>query len=130
MLALCILKDIAQPLSMVNSMVVLEPGLYANSMILVGSLIFGILICGLDVLDDFAEEVCDCFSDCDCDCDEHDGCSCCDDDDLDDDLDDLEFYEVECPHCSEKVYFDEDMIDSGDLVCPNCNEVIEMEIDV
>ena len=32
-------------------MVVLEPGLYANSMILVGSLIFGTLIFGLDVCD-------------------------------------------------------------------------------
>ena len=53
MLALCILKDIAQPLSIVNTMVVLEPGLYANSMILVGSLIFGMLICGLDTLDDW-----------------------------------------------------------------------------
>lgn len=81
----------------------------------------------IDDLDAFAEELSDCFSDC-----EHEGCSCCDEDedDFDDELDDVEFYEVQCPHCNEKVYFDEDMIDTGDLVCPNCKEVIEMEIDV
>ncbi|MBQ4518710.1 MAG: hypothetical protein II997_09025 [Clostridia bacterium] len=83
----------------------------------------------IDELEEFAEELSDCFSDC-----EHDGCDCdccdCDDDDeLDDDeLDDMEFYEVECPHCKEKVYFDEDMID-GELVCPNCDGTIEIEIE-
>ena len=69
-----------------------------------------------------------------------DGCSCgghSDDDDDDDffdelddeDLEDLEFYEVVCPHCNEKVYFDEEMIDSDNLVCPNCKEEIEIEFE-
>lgn len=82
----------------------------------------------IDDLEGFAGELSECFSDC-----EHEGCDCCGDSDEDDfedeELDDVEFYEVKCPHCNEKVYFDEDMVDSGDLVCPNCNQVIEIEID-
>ena len=73
----------------------------------------------LDDLEDFADEVfeilyddghgdgCSCGHDCDCDCDRDDE----DDeydflDDYDEDGDDPEFYEVVCPHCDEKVYFD------------------------
>lgn len=72
-----------------------------------------------DCLDDICEDLYDDECDCDCDCDD-DYC------DLDDDLD---FYEVECPSCNEKVYFDEDMIDDEVLVCPNCNEKIEIEFE-
>ena len=46
-----------------------------------------------------------------------------------DDEEDMDFYEVECPGCNEKVYFDEDMINDEVLVCPNCNEKIEIEFD-
>ncbi|MBR5235889.1 MAG: hypothetical protein IKW06_00725 [Clostridia bacterium] len=80
----------------------------------------------IDDLEDFAEELSDCFSDCDCGCDDDCDCGCDCDCDCDCD-DDLEFYEIECPHCEEKVYFDENMIDSGNLVCPNCNASIEFE---
>ncbi len=49
--------------------------------------------------------------------------------DEEDDFDEDDFVEVECPHCGETVYFDEDMIDSDDgLICPNCNEPIELDI--
>ena len=41
----------------------------------------------------------------------------------------MEFYEVECPSCKEKVYFDEDMINDEVLICPNCNEKIEIEFE-
>ena len=48
---------------------------------------------------------------------------------FDGELDEDDFIEVQCPHCGETVYFDEDMIDSDDgLICPNCNETIEFEI--
>ena len=51
------------------------------------------------------------------------------DDEFDGDLDEDDFIEVDCPHCGETVYFDEDMIDSDDgLICPNCNETIDFEI--
>ncbi|MBE7040886.1 MAG: hypothetical protein E7400_02845 [Ruminococcaceae bacterium] len=78
----------------------------------------------LDDLEAFATDVSEACSghECDCDCD-------CDCEDEEDEYDDLEFYEVECPHCKEKVYFDEDMMDSDDLICPNCNKSIEIEID-
>lgn len=71
-----------------------------------------------EVCEDLYDDECDCGCDCDCDCD----------DDFDDE-EDMEFYEVECPTCKEKVYFDEDMIDDEILVCPNCNEKIEIEFE-
>ena len=92
----------------------------------------------IDDLEDFADEIyedmCDCDDDCccddDCDCDCDDDCCCGEFDEYtDEDLEDMEFYEVECPHCNEKVYFDEDMLDSDDLVCPNCDGTIEIELD-
>ncbi|MBR5156905.1 MAG: zinc ribbon domain-containing protein [Clostridia bacterium] len=83
----------------------------------------------LDELEECFDELCEELEDCDCGCD-------CDDDDIDDfldelddeDLEDLDFYEILCPHCEEKVYFDEDMIDAEALICPNCKEEIEIEI--
>lgn len=63
---------------------------------------------------DECDDDCDC-DDCDCDCDDCDcDCGC----DFDDD-----FVEVECPHCGETIYFDEDMLsEDGALICPNCNK--------
>jgi len=67
----------------------------------------------VDGIYDELDEIEDVFDEYDCDGDE--------------DMDD--FIEVECPHCGETVYFDEEMIDSdGGLICPYCNEVIEFDI--
>lgn len=84
----------------------------------------------IDDLEAFATDICEACNDhgCDCGCDCDDDCDC-DCDCEDDDFEDLDFYEVECPHCKEKVYFDEDMMDSDDLICPNCGKAIEIEID-
>ena len=52
-----------------------------------------------------------------------------DDDDYDDfeDEDDYDYVEVECPHCKEYVYLDEELLDSGEeVLCPNCHELIEV----
>lgn len=68
-----------------------------------------------EVCEDLYDDECDgdcCDCDCDCDCD-----------------DDMEYYEVECPECNEKVYFDEDMVNDESLVCPNCNAKIELEFE-
>jgi len=81
----------------------------------------------VDDLEDFADELCEEMGGCDCGC-EDDDCDCCDCDCDEDDFDDEEFYEVECPGCNEKVYFDEDMLDD-ELICPNCNEKIEIEFE-
>ena len=55
-----------------------------------------------------------------------------DDEDEEDDedfecFDDGDFYEVECPHCGEIIYFDIEMLEKNDeLLCPNCNEAIPL----
>lgn len=86
----------------------------------------------IDDLEDFADEVFEILYDDECDCDE---CGCdCDDCDCDDEYDyldeyeddDTEFYEVVCPECEEKVYFDEDMVDGENLYCPNCKSEIHL----
>ncbi|MFZ5943383.1 MAG: CD1247 N-terminal domain-containing protein [Bacillota bacterium] len=51
-----------------------------------------------------------------------------DEDDYDDDEDEEEYMEVECPKCHDLVYFETDVLDSGDEIievsCPNCDEVV------
>ena len=54
---------------------------------------------------------------------------CLDDiyDELDEDGDeeDDDFVELQCPECGETIYFDEDMLESGEeLLCPNCNALL------
>ncbi|MFZ5353567.1 MAG: CD1247 N-terminal domain-containing protein [Bacillota bacterium] len=52
-----------------------------------------------------------------------------DDYDMDED-EDYDYIEVECPHCKEFVYLDEELIDSGEeVLCPNCHEPIEVEFE-
>ena len=62
------------------------------------------------------EDECDC-----CDDDDEGCCGCCGDDDDEDDEDDSDFYCAMCPHCGEKVYFD-DTIDPEDILCPACHK--------
>ncbi len=46
-------------------------------------------------------------------------------DDEDDEEGDYRYIEVECPHCHDTVYFDEEIFDEDDdIVCPTCNKVI------
>jgi formylmethanofuran dehydrogenase subunit E len=53
-----------------------------------------------------------------------------DDNDEFDDDDDYDYVEVECPHCKEFVYLDEDLVESGEqVICPNCHEPIEFEFE-
>ena len=53
----------------------------------------------------------------------------CEDDAYGED-DDIDFYEIECPNCNEKIYLDEEMIANDDeVVCPNCKEEIEIDMD-
>lgn len=49
------------------------------------------------------------------------------DEDLEDydGFDDYDYIEIECPHCKEYVYIDEELLSSSDQVlCPNCHENI------
>lgn len=67
---------------------------------------------------------CDECDDDECGCDDDD-CCCCgchdNDEDDDDDEDDGEFYCAMCPHCGEKVYFD-DSVNPEDILCPACQK--------
>lgn len=70
----------------------------------------------------YGDDACDC-DDCDCDCDEDDDCDddCCCCHCHDDSDDDGEFYCAMCPHCGEKVYFD-DSVNPEDILCPACQK--------
>ena len=47
------------------------------------------------------------------------------DEDEDEDEEDDDFVELQCPECGETIYFDEDMLESGEeLLCPNCNALL------
>lgn len=49
-------------------------------------------------------------------------------DNLDSDDEDYDYVEIECPHCKEFVYLDEDIVESGEqILCPNCHEAIEFD---
>ena len=65
-----------------------------------------------DALDDVEEELYG---------DEYD-----DEDEEDDDaFDEDAFIEVQCPHCGDTIYFDQDMLSSREeLICPSCNKKV------
>lgn len=58
-----------------------------------------------------------------------------DDDDEDDDYyyDDLdedeECYATTCPTCEETIYFDESVLEDGEVICPNCGERLEFDLE-
>ncbi len=68
-----------------------------------------------DEFDDYDDDCCDC---------DDDDCDCCDCEDDEDEI----FYEVTCPACGEKVYFDE-TVDPAEITCPACNEKFECDCD-
>ena len=56
------------------------------------------------------------------------------DDDLDDeyeydDLDeDEDCYATTCPTCEETIYFDESVLEDGEVICPNCGAKLEFDL--
>ena len=61
-----------------------------------------------------------------------------DEDDEDEADDDYEFVEPEddeacyattCPTCEESIYFDESVLEDGEVICPNCGEKLEFDLD-
>ena len=61
------------------------------------------------------------------------------DEDDDEDYDDGEYYEDEldededcyattCPTCEEVIYFDETILEDGEVICPNCGEKLEFDL--
>ena len=58
-------------------------------------------------------------------------------DDYDDEDEDYEYDELDededcyattCPTCEETIYFDESILDEGEVVCPNCGEKLEFDM--
>ena len=59
------------------------------------------------------------------------------DDEDDEDEDDYEYDELDededcyattCPTCEETIYFDESVLESGEVICPNCGEKLEFDL--
>ena len=46
-------------------------------------------------------------------------------DELDEDED---CYATTCPTCEETIYFDESVLEDGEVVCPNCGEKLEFDL--
>jgi len=53
-----------------------------------------------------------------------------DEDGDEDAFDEDDFIEVQCPHCGETIYFDQDMLSSREeLICPSCNQKVVPAVD-
>ena len=52
-----------------------------------------------------------------------------DDEDEDEDEDDEEeeCFMTNCPECEEEVYFDESVLEDGEVICPNCGAKLEFD---
>lgn len=76
---------------------------------------------GLDAVSDDLEDVEDVvFGD-----DDEDA----DDEYYEDELDeDEDCYATTCPTCEETIYFDESILEDGEVVCPNCGEKLEFDL--
>ncbi|MDY3985995.1 CD1247 N-terminal domain-containing protein [Dysosmobacter sp.] len=75
---------------------------------------------GLDAVSDDLEDVEDVvFEDYDEDDDEYE------EDELDEDED---CYATTCPTCEETIYFDESVLEDGEVICPNCGEKLEFDL--
>ena len=100
----------------------------------------------IDVLDDIALEIADMKADQE---ELYDGLDAVSDDLEDvedavfgeDDEDEEDVYEYEepeededcyattCPTCEETIYFDESVLEDGEVICPNCGEKLEFDLD-
>ena len=38
-------------------------------------------------------------------------------------------YAATCPACQETVYFDESVLEDGEILCPNCGQKLEFDLD-
>ena len=51
-----------------------------------------------------------------------------DEDDEDEDDEEEECFMTNCPECEEEVYFDESVLEDGEVVCPNCGTKLEFDL--
>ena len=95
----------------------------------------------IDVLDDMALEMADMQDE---QCDLEDGLDAVsedladveslvyeeldDEDEDDEDDEDEDCYETTCPNCEEAIYFDDSILEEGEIICPNCGEKLEFDL--
>ena len=84
----------------------------------------------IDVLDDIALEIADMKADQE---ELYDGLDAVSDDleDVEDAVfgeDDEDCYATTCPTCEETIYFDESVLEDGEVICPNCGEKLEFDL--
>ena len=77
---------------------------------------------GLDVISDDLSDVEDIVYD-EWDDDDDDD----DDDDGDEDDEEEECYATTCPECEEEIFFDDTMLEDGEIICPNCGAKLEFD---
>ena len=78
---------------------------------------------GLDAVSDDLEDVEDIvFEDWDDEDDEYDEYE---EDELDEDED---CYATTCPTCEETIFFDDSILEDGEVICPNCGEKLEFDL--
>ena len=51
-----------------------------------------------------------------------------DEDEWDDDEDEEDCFMTTSPECEEEVYFDESILEDGEVVCPNCGTKLEFDL--
>lgn len=51
-----------------------------------------------------------------------------DDDDDEDEEDEEDCFMTTCPACEEEIFFDETVLEDGEVVCPNCGEKLEFDL--
>ena len=52
-----------------------------------------------------------------------------DEDEEDEDEESEDCYATTCPNCEEVIYFDESILEDGEVICPNCGEKLEFELE-
>ena len=51
-----------------------------------------------------------------------------DDEEDEEDEEDEDCYETTCPTCEEAIYFDDSILEEGEIICPNCGEKLEFDL--
>ena len=78
---------------------------------------------GLDAVSDDLEDVEDLIFEDDEDEDDYD-----DEEDEEDFDEDEDCYATTCPTCEETIFFDETILEDGEVICPNCGEKLEFDM--
>ena len=77
---------------------------------------------GLDAVSDDLEDVEDLLFDEDEEDDEYE------EEDFDELDEDEDCYATTCPTCEEEIFFDESILEDGEIICPNCGEKLEFDL--